>query len=255
MRHPSFIGRSFMELTKYKYQVEPSDQTALLPQPDLTDPAEPGCQLFDLPDPHQTGVPTVDLFKAINDRVSVRAYSNTPLSLGELSFLLWCTQGIKQTSDRPATLRTVPSAGSRHPFETYLLVNKVEGLQPGLYKYAALEHKLALISADALLSENLTDACHRQGMVKNSAVTFFWVAVVYRTYWRYQERGYRYFHLDAGHICQNLYLAVEPIGAGCCGIAAFDDEKLSAVLGIDGEQRIPVYLATVGKKSASQHDG
>jgi len=248
MRQTSFIGRTFMELTKYKHQVEPTDQTALLPQPELTDPAEPNCPLFDLPDPHNTSVPPYDLLKAINDRVSVRAYSEEPLSLDELSYLLWCTQGIKRVSDRPATLRTVPSAGSRHPFETYLLVNNVETLEPGLYKYSALDHKLALVSQKADLADGLTDACLRQAMVKNSAVTFFWVAVVYRTFWRYVERGYRYMHLDVGHVCQNLYLAVEPMAAGCCGIAAFDDEKLSALLGVDGEKRMPIYVATVGKK-------
>ncbi|MCL2497775.1 MAG: SagB/ThcOx family dehydrogenase [Symbiobacteriaceae bacterium] len=248
MRHPSYLGRTFMELTKYKYQAEKSDQTKMLPQPELTDPAEPGCQLFDLPDPQKHSLPSVDLFQAINERVSVRAYSEEPLSLEELSYLLWCTQGIKQVTDRPATLRTVPSAGARHPFETYLLINKVEGLAPGLYKYSALDHKVALISTDPELPDKLTQACHRQGMVKNSAVTFFWVAVVYRTFWRYVERGYRYLHLDAGHVCQNLYLAVAPMNAGCCGIAAFDDEMLSQLLGVDGENRAPIYLATVGKK-------
>ena len=252
MRQTSFIGRTFMELTKYKYQVEATDQTQMLPQPELTDAAEPGCQLFDLPDPHAIALPPCDLLKTIEDRVSVRAYSDTPLSIEDLSILLWCTQGIKRVSDRPATLRTVPSAGSRHPFETYLLVNKVTGLTPGLYKYAALDHKLALISSEENLSEELTDACHRQAMVRNSAVTFFWVAVVYRTFWRYVERGYRYMHLDAGHVCQNLYLAVEAVGSGCCGIAAFDDEKLSKLLGVDGEKRMPIYLATVGKKITAE---
>ena len=248
MRITSYIGRTFMELTKYKYSVDQTDQVKLLPQPELTDPAEPECPLFDLPDPMHTSVPAVDLFKAINERVSVRAYSEEALSLEELSFLLWCTQGIKRVSDRPATLRTVPSAGSRHPFETYLLINRVEGLEPGLYKYSALDHKIALISTDPELADKLTASCHRQAMVKNSAVSFFWIAVVYRTFWRYVERGYRYMHLDAGHICQNLYLAVEAMNAGCCGIAAFDDNVLSEILGIDGEKRIPIYVATVGKK-------
>lgn len=248
MRKTSYIGRTFMELTKYPYQVEATDQVKQLPQPELTDPAEPGCPLFDLPDPQQTSVPPIDLFKAINQRVSERRYAETPLSLEELSYLLWCTQGVRAVTDRPATLRTVPSAGSRHPFETYLLVNRVEGLEPGLYKYSALDHKLALIKQDENLSAELTEACHRQGMVRNSAVTFFWIAVVYRTYWRYVERGYRYLHLDAGHVAQNLYLACEPMAAGCCAIAAFDDDKLAEILGIDGETRIPIYVTTVGKK-------
>ena len=248
MRQTSYIGRTFMELTKYKHQVAPTDQSALLPQPELTDAAQEGCELIDLPDPASITLPGVDLLKAITDRVSIRSYSEEPFSLEELSMLLWCTQGIKQISNRPATLRTVPSAGSRHPFETFMLINKVVGLTPGLYKYAALEHKLILVSTDASLPDKLTADCHNQAMVKNSAVTFFWVAVVYRTFWRYVERGYRYLHLDAGHICQNLYLAVEAMNAGCCGIAAFDDDALAATLGVNGEDRLPIYLATTGKK-------
>ncbi|MCE5197266.1 MAG: SagB/ThcOx family dehydrogenase, partial [Negativicutes bacterium] len=132
--------------------------------------------------------------------------------------------------------------------ETYLLVNRVETLPPGLYQYAALDHTLIQLSVAETLAGDLTQACSRQVMVKNSAVTFFWAAEIYRHVWRYAERSFRYIHLDAGHVCQNLYLACEAIGSGCCAIAAFDDDALSAVLGIDGVSRFPVYLATVGKK-------
>ena len=85
-------------------------------------------------------------------------------------------------------------------------------------------------------------------MVAASAVTFIWVAVVHRMAWRYGQRGYRYLHLDAGHACQNLYLAAESVGCGVCAIAAFDDEDVSRVLGLDGEDQFAIYVATVGKK-------
>ena len=247
MRVTSKIGRTFMEYTKYKYQIDSTDQTARLPQPSLADAIKEGCQVFDLPDPMQDH-PKFDLIEAMNNRVSERRYSDQPLTLKELSLLLWVTQGVKEVTNRPATLRTVPSAGSRHPFETYLLINKVEGLEPGLYQYAALDHKLMLISNAPELNEQITDVCHKQGMVKNSAVTFIWAAEVYRTYWRYVERGYRYMHLDAGHICQNLYLAVEAIQAGCCGIGAFEDDAFGEILGLEPDNRIPIYVASVGKK-------
>ncbi|HZW49743.1 MAG TPA: SagB/ThcOx family dehydrogenase [Bacillota bacterium] len=242
------IGPAFMEYTKYQYQLEPTDQTKLLPQPELTDAAPVDKPLFDLPDPKSVVVNRIDLSEAINSRVSVRKYAKKPLTLAELSYLLWSTQGIKQITSRPATLRTVPSAGSRHSFETYLLINNVESLQPGLYQYAALDHKLIQLSVSETLAEDLTKVCSRQVMVKNSAVTFFWAAEIYRNVWRYAERSFRYIHLDAGHVCQNLYLACEAIESGCCAIAAFDDDALSAILGIDGVSRLPVYLATVGKK-------
>ena len=84
----------------------------------------------------------VDLTDAINSRVSVRAYSDEPLSIDELSYVLWCTQGVKEVTKRPATQRTVPSAGARHCFESYVLINRVEGLASGLYRYMAIDHKL-----------------------------------------------------------------------------------------------------------------
>jgi SagB-type dehydrogenase family enzyme len=162
---------------------------------------------------------------------------------------LWCTQGVKDTIDTYATLRTVPSAGARHAFETVLLVNNVVGLEPGLYRYLAISHQLLKITTEAGLADQLTDACWEQTQIKTSAVTFFWVAVVYRMAWRYVERGYRYLHLDAGHVCQNLYLSAEAIGAGVCAIAAFQDEQLNELLDLDGAEQFVVYLATVGKRA------
>jgi SagB-type dehydrogenase family enzyme len=147
-------------------------------------------------------------------------------------------------------MRTVPSAGARHAFETYLLLNNVEGLPPGLYRYLAIERRLLQLNLDPTMADQITDACWRQRMVKKSAVTFIWVAIKYRMVWRYGERGYRYLHLDAGHVCQNLYLAAEAIDCGVCAIAAFQDEELNRLLELDGEEEFAIYLATVGKKKS-----
>jgi SagB-type dehydrogenase family enzyme len=239
-------GKEFMENTKYKYLKE-TDQVMGLPQPELADALRADRVVIDLPAPASLKPQKVDLTEAMVSRVSVRQYSDEPLTLDELSYLLWVTQGVKQVTSRPATLRTVPSAGSRHPFETYLLINRVVGLEPGIYHYAALDHKLERVSVEPGLVDRVTLALFRQGMVRESAVTFLWVAVAYRTKWRYTERGYRYMHLDAGHVCQNLYLGVQAVGCGCCGIAAFNDELVAEVLDIDGVERFGIYMAVVGK--------
>jgi len=167
--------------------------------------------------------------------------------LDELSYLLWCTQGVLGTRGTYATFRNVPSAGARHALETYLLVNHVEGLRPGIYRYLAIEHKLLRVNLRRGVAEAVTAACWGQQIVAASAVTFLWVAVPYRMAWRYGQRGYRYLHLDVGHVCQNLYLAVQNVGCGACAIAAFRDEDLNRVLGIDGEEQFAIYVATVGK--------
>lgn len=243
-------GREFMERTKYP-NMGPSDQSQGLPQPPLEREPGPDQPLIDLPDPQAVKVKHLDLTAAINARRSVRKYSDEPLSLGELSYLLWCTQGVKQVTPRPATLRTVPSAGARHAFETYVLANRVEGLAPGLYRFVAIPHKLVAQDLEEGIAERLAAACLGQ-YVAWSAVSFFWAADVYRMYWRYHERSYRYLHLDAGHVCQNLYLAAQAVGAGCCAIGAYDDDELNIVLRLDGENEFVVYAATLGKLPAEE---
>ncbi|MFX0051535.1 MAG: SagB/ThcOx family dehydrogenase [Candidatus Hermodarchaeota archaeon] len=241
------IGKEFMKKTRYEY-LEESDQSKGMPQPPIEVEYEAKQPIIDLPLPRDITLKTIALRNAIENRRSVRKYSGEPLTLMEISWLLWCTQGVKEIISRPVTLRNVPSAGARHALETFLLINNVESIQPGLYRYLATKHKIIPINLeDSLISEKLADACLEQSHVKKSAVTFFWVAIVYRMYWRYGERGYRYLHLDAGHVCQNLYLAAEKIGCGVCAIAAYDDIQVNEILGVDGEDAFTIYLATVGK--------
>ena len=95
------------------------------------------------------------------------------------------------------TLRTVPSAGARHPFETFLLLNNVEGFEAGLYRYIATKHKLQALEVTADIQDEIVKACLGQEFLKTSAATFIWVADSYRTRWRYGERGVRYLFLDA----------------------------------------------------------
>ncbi len=225
----------------------PQDQG--LPQPPLELPLPTDAELIPLPPPALLELPPMDLQTAIERRATLRRYAKTPLSLDELSYLLWLTQGVKEFTKRPVTLRTVPSAGARHAFETLLLINRVEGLTPGLYRFAAGRHALfALPDAYPAIREQITQACLKQSQIPSSAVTFIWVAVTERMTWRYVERGMRYLHLDAGHVCQNLYLAAEALDCGVCAIAAFEDEKLNEALNLDGENLFVIYLATLGKK-------
>jgi len=193
----------------------------------------------------------VDLTAAINRRRTCRRYASEALSLAELSYLLWCTQGVQVVTSRPVTLRPVPSAGARHAFETYLLINRVAGLKPGLCRFLPLEHELQEVSLTDGLAAQFAEAALNQNIIRTAAVTFIWVAVVYRMYWRYGERGYRYLHLDAGHVCQNLYLAAEAVDCGVCAVGAFDDEPLNQLMGLDGEEQFVIYMATVGKKESN----
>lgn len=240
------IGREFMEKTKKQYLGE-SDQDKGLPQPPLELAYPQDAVLIDLPSVEGLHVKELDLTAALGERRTVRKYAKKALSLEELAYLLWYTQGVKRVTPRPVTLRMVPSAGARHAFETYLLVNNVTGLTPGLYRYVALEHKLLVVNLDEELAEKVTQSAMNQVFVHDSAVTFIWTTALYRMKWRYGERSYRYIHLDAGHVGQNLYLAAQAVDAGVCAIAAFDDDQLNALLELDGHEHFAVYLAAVGK--------
>jgi SagB-type dehydrogenase family enzyme len=241
------VGKTFIERTKHHHLTR-SDQSMGLPQPPLELPHDPHAPVFQLPDPQRCPVSEISLREAIEARRSVRRYASTPLTMAELSYLLWCTQGVKEVIGQSATLRTAPSAGARHALETYVLANRVTGLAPGLYRFLALEHKLAQSRTEPAIAGQITAACFGQSFVKASAATFIWVAVPYRMNWRYGERGYRYLHLDAGHACQNLYLSAESIDCGVCAIAAYDDDQLNDLLGLDGQDRFAIYIAAVGKK-------
>jgi len=241
------IGKEFVELTKY-VNLEPSLQSQGVPLPPLETPAPKGAGIIDLPNGKLLGAISLDFVELVDQRETLRKYADAPLSLEELAYLLWGTQGVKSVTEKPVSKRTVPSAGSRHAFETYLLVNRVEGLKPGLYRYLAVEHKLAKLDAPEEIADILTEACLKQPHVKNSAVTFFWAAVPLRMIWRYCQRGYRYMYLDAGHVCQNLYLLAESIHCGVCAIAAYDDDLVNQALQLDGEEQFAIYIATLGKR-------
>ncbi len=188
-----------------------------------------------------------DLFSAISRRSSRRDYTNKPLTLDEVSFLLWATQGVRGVPVSGHALRTVPSAGCRHALETYLVVLNVDGLKEGVYRYLPLSHQLLFEFETSNLHREIVKATLGQPFTGRSAVTFAWSAIPYRMEWRYGLAAYKVIALDAGHVCQNLYLACEAIGAGTCAIAAYDQDAIDALLQLDGEEEFTVYLAPVGK--------
>ena len=195
----------------------------------------------------ETAIPRCDLADAIAGRRSRRAYLREALSLEEVSFLLWATQGIVREIDSGHAYRTVPSAGCRHALETYLCVLAVEGLEPGIYRYLPLERQLLFEAPADSLGPRLVRAVFGQPYPGSAAVTFVWTAVPYRMEWRYGIAAHKVIALDAGHVCQNLYLACEAIGAGTCAIAAYDQDDMDRLLGVDGTDEFTVYLAPVGR--------
>jgi SagB-type dehydrogenase family enzyme len=240
------IGRDFMRKTQFKL-LDPTDQSLNQPGPPSFYPPHPALPLIDLPDPQTVALKELSLKQAINDRKSEREFLvDQSISLSDLSYLLWATQGVKEADEMDA-FKTVPSAGARHPLETFILVQRVEGLDPGLYRYVGPSHQIQNLQAPDTMAASIAATSLQPELIQTSAVTFLWTAVAYRMTWRYGDRGYRYIHLEAGHVGQNLYLASQLIGCGICTTAAFNDDDLNRTLGIDGNDHFAVYLGVVGK--------
>ena len=234
---------------------EPTDQEQNLPFPLPLKQAKQGKKIS-LPLDFDEVIQNQNLLKLLKERESVRVYSEDKVSLKELSFFLWVTQGVRSFAgkENQVTFRNVPSAGSRHPLETYLFVSAVEELPKGIYHYLPSGHELEVWELRSDYREELTEALCGQKFAGYAPVTFVWSAIPYRTEWRYGLKGQKYILLDAGHVCENLYLACEAAGCGVCAIGAYDQEALDELLGFSsgpsGEEdnEFAVYVAAVGKK-------
>jgi SagB-type dehydrogenase family enzyme len=225
-----------------------TDQNAGVAPPPLQKPAPAEGERIDLIQKATwKGFSGIDLISAIEGRRSHRRFLDAPLTLEEVSFLLWATQGIRQKANAATAFRNVPSAGCRHALETYLGVLNVTGLAPGLYRYLPVEHQLLTISREPGLAGRLAEAALGQVFLANAPVTFVWTTIPYRMEWRYDSAAHKVIALDAGHVCQNLYLASAAIGCGTCAVAAYHQEMMDRLLGVDGENEFTLYLAPVGK--------
>ena len=248
-------GRKFLKAFDWnQFPDIQTDQQKGIPHPPFQKPYSEDAKLIDLIVPSELSITPIPLLEAVNRRKSRRGFIDEPLTLEELSFLLWVTQGVHKVAvdnrhgKIETTKRTTPSGGSRHPYETYLAVSNVTGLQPGLYRYLALEHKLLFLSsAEPNLMKIMSEICHNQTFVAKTSVVFIWACIPYRIEWRYSVAAHKGTAIEAGHICQNLYLACEAIGAGTCAIAAYDQKAIDAYLGLDGMDEFVVYISPVGK--------
>lgn len=226
-----------------------TDEKRGVQAPPFQQPYPKEAKLIGLPAPERLRLGRILLIDAIKNRRSRRKFTCEPLTVEELSFLLWITQGVQKVDPKGTyTLRTVPSGGGRHPFETYLIVNRVVDLEPGIYRYLALKHELCFLSSTASdLAERVSKACCNQVFIGSAAVIFIWSAVPYRSEWRYGDYDIKDICASAGHMCQNLYLGCEAISAGTCAVAAYYQKELDAIIGVDGEDEFAFYVAPVGK--------
>ena len=170
---------------------------------------------------------------------SLRRYSPKPLTLPQLSQLLWAAQGIKNEAGK----RTCPSAGATYPLEVYAVVGDVTDVPAGIYHYHPQSHSLKLITLGDQ-RQALAEAASQRFMATAPASLVI-AAVSERTAGRYGQRAVRYIDMEAGHAAQNVGLQAVALGLGTVVAGAFDDSRLASLIRLD-EETIPIYIIPVG---------
>ena len=241
-RRRDLMKANWVELKDIK-----SDQQNGIEKPDVVKPYD-STTLIDLPEPDSNDIKIRNIDEVIQIRRSRRQFSDSQMKLTELSYLLHSTQRIQKTfKENIATLRPVPSAGARHPFETYLVIFNVQDLENGIYRYLPDVHKLLYLHSYDDLKVKVVKSVMDQKWAGDTNIVFYWSCIPYRAEWRYSIKSHKAMLLDAGHICQNLYLAAESMKYGTCAIAAYDQDLSDQLLKLDGEDEYTVYISPVGK--------
>lgn len=243
----NFLKSNFSEFKKIK-----TDKLKGLPKPPTVKSFDPNSKIINLPKVNDMVVTNSNIFDCIKERRSTRFYAPESLSLEELSYLLWATQGISGTTKSGLSLRTVPCSGATHTFETYLFIMRVDGLQEGVYRYLPVEHQLLYMFDLEKIDQKIDEITLEQPFVPNfakrAAVMFAWSTIPYRSEWKYDISAHKKILIDIGHVSQNLYLASESIEAGACAIGIYDQQLIDDILQLDGEEEFVIFLGAVGKK-------
>ena len=201
-------------------------------------------------------LPSVSLSQAIEARHSCRRFTNNALKIQELATLFKMAYGIEGRiffQDQEFLERPVPSGGGLYPLELYLLVQQVEGLDPGIYHYAVLDHSLEQLKVLQLPEKIISNLFLDQPYLTSAASIVVLTAVLERSLWKYGDRGYRYILLEAGHVAQNLNLTATALGIGSFNLGGFFDDDLALLLDLNIEEEIPLYGVALGRPATDDH--
>jgi SagB-type dehydrogenase family enzyme len=235
------VGDDFQTETKYNRNKSLGGNLNWANKPEIYK-SYPSSKTVQLPSQLQEA--TISYTEVLRRRKSIRAFSTEPLSKVDLAFLLWASTGI-QRIENGYEFRTAPSAGALYPIETYIAANNVEDVESGIYHYNIKNHLLEEIKTGNF-GIDLAHAALDQKMCSTASVVFVWTAVFGRSKWKYAQRAYRYIYLDAGHVAENLALAVASITCGSCQVGAFFDDEINSIVGIDGTEESSICLSAVG---------
>jgi SagB-type dehydrogenase family enzyme len=237
-------GDDFQKKSKYKRGQLPRHYLDWDKKPPTYKSYPSAMDIIDLPEPRFNE--NTPFWKVITNRKSTRQFTSSPISITELSLILYGITGLTRKYPNFA-FRTTPSAGALYPIETYPIVNNISNLSQGIYHYDIAHHRLELLKEGDFRME-VAKACLDQNMADKTSVNLIWTAIINRAQWKYLQRSYRYIYMDAGHIGQNFYLVAEALNLGACTIGAIYDDELNQILEIDGNNETSIYVGVLGKK-------
>ncbi|HEY5658730.1 MAG TPA: SagB/ThcOx family dehydrogenase [Myxococcota bacterium] len=188
------------------------------------------------------------LAAVLSDFRAAEGFAAEPIALAELARLLHFTNGVTGAwgDGEGLQLRAAPSAGALYAGEIYVVAERVAGLDAGVYYYSPLRHDLASIRPGARLAE-VWNALERAGAIEGAPAAILLTNVFARYSGRYANRGYRYALIDSGHIGENLRLAARSARLAEVSPLRFHDDRLNALLEIDGREEAVCALHVVGR--------
>lgn len=201
----------------------------------------PGRPVTRLPVAENLSLP---LAEAIASRRSIREFTDRSLTMMDIGAILFSADGLTHRIG-VHDLRSAPSGGALFPIETYLVVSSVDSLAPGLYHFRVVDSSLVLV-AEGDFRGRLAAAALDQECVRQAPANVVLTARFDRSTKKYADRGYRYTYIEAGAICQNVYLASAALHLGTVAVGAFYDQPVNDLLGIDGSSEAAILIMPIG---------
>jgi SagB-type dehydrogenase family enzyme len=202
-----------------------------------------------LPEPNESTALTQSVMLNRRSRRNLLA----PISITQLGTVLGQALGVNSLfrndeAQIAQPLRSCPSAGGLYPLDTYLIAQRVEDINAGVYYFNPLAHQLELLNSRSI-SAILEEGFFHQQWLLSAALVIVFVASFDRTIAKYGERGYRLTLLDAGHAAQNVLLVAEQERLSACAVGGFCDDSLAKDLQLDGTHEAVVHVIALGGDS------
>lgn len=201
--------------------------------PDLSE--IPGQTRISLSRNFETELPSYE--EVIRARRSVRDYTGKPVDLDTVGRLLWLGFGVKSHvrayGRQGLPTFHAPTGGGLQSTRIFLIAHNISGLKRGVYEYSPDEHAL-ILQFNGEVRWKMFELCAFQDWIAHASGIIALATDMPRVRWKYEERGYRLAHLDAGVIAQNMHLSATALGLGSCLVFGFVDEDMDRFLGLAG---------------------